>query len=110
MIFLVHLAGDAARCGEGLAGRGDNHFVGINRLGFFNRLLPHVEADVGGLHWVVGQWLVHVARNLLGFGAGRPFFDELGVGRILDRLKVVPGGQVTDERFGVDAAQFFLTH
>ena len=107
MVLFVHHRHDARRRIEGLARHGGNHFVGFSGLGFFNCLLPHVDADIGRLHRVVGQGFVS-AWQLLGFGIGRPFFDELGVGRALDRLKVVPRSQVADQWLGVDAAQLFF--
>ena len=68
-----------------------------------------MDAHVGGFHRVVGYRLVG-ARQVLGLGIGLPLVDELGVDRVFHRLEVVPGGQVADQRLGVDAAQFFLTH
>ena len=110
VVFLVHLGDDARRCLEGLTGHGGDDFVGVCGLGFFNRLLPHVDTDVSRFHRVVGQRLVLVTGDALGFGVSAPFFDELVIGRVLDRLEVVPGGQVTDQRLGVHAAQFFFAH
>ena len=96
--------------GEGLAGHRRDHLVGVGAAGLLDRLHPHVEADVGGFHRVVGQRLVLVAGDVLGLGVGAPLLDELGVGRRLDRLEVVPRRQVADQRLGVHAAQFFFTH
>lgn len=110
VVLLVHLRQDARRRLEGLAGHGGNHLVGVGRFGFFNRLLPHVDADIGRFHRVVGQRLVLVAGDALGLGVVAPLLDELGVGRILDRHEVVPGSQVADQRFRVHAAQFLFTH
>ncbi len=67
-----------------------------------------LNADVGGFHRVVGQRLVLVAGDALGLGVVAPLLDEGVVGRVLDRLEVVPRRQVADQRLGVDAAQFFL--
>ena len=46
VVLLIHLARDAARCLEGLAGHGGDHLVNFGGLGFLYRLLPHVDADV----------------------------------------------------------------
>ena len=110
VVFLVQLAGDAAGRLEGLTCHGGDHFVGVGRLGFFHRLLPHVDADVSGFHRVVGERLVFVARDVLGLGIGCPLLGELVVGRVLDAHEVVPCGQVTDQRLGVHTAQLFFTH
>ncbi|MNE54545.1 hypothetical protein D3C80_1493280 [compost metagenome] len=43
-------------------------------------------------------------------GISAPFADELLVGRVIHRFEVVPGRQVTHQRFGVDAAQLFFPY
>jgi hypothetical protein len=59
--------------------RGD-HLVGIGRLGLFDRLLPHVDADVRALPSDRWSRLVAV-RHALGLGIGCPLLDERVVGR-----------------------------
>ncbi len=77
--------------------------VRIRGAGLLDGLDPHVEADDVGFHRVIG----HALRVL---GVGLPLLDErLVVGRV-DRLEVVPGGEMADQRLGVDAGEFFLTH
>jgi hypothetical protein len=39
----------------------------------FSTACPHVDADVGGFHRVVGQRLVLVAGDVLGLGVGAHF-------------------------------------
>src|SRR5207247_980573 len=73
-----------------------------------DRLLPHVDADVGGLHRIIGERLVLVAGEPLRLRVGGPLFRELVVGRVLHRHEVVPCGEVADQRLGIDAAQLFF--
>ncbi len=107
VVGLVHGQGVAARRCEGLPGQGIAHLADVGATGLLDRLRPHVDADIGGFHRVVRYRLVG-ARQALVLGVGLPLGDELLVDRILHRLEVVPGGQVTDQRFGVDAAQLLF--
>src|SRR5260221_2491413 len=84
------------------AGQRVDHLVGVGRLHLLDRLDPHVETDDVCFHRIVG----HALRVL---GVGLPGLDELLVGRVLDRLEVVPGGEMAEQRFGVDAGEFFFT-
>ncbi len=68
-----------------------------------------MDADVGGLHRVVGERLVLAGQVGL-LGVVRPFLDERRVGRVLDRHEVVPRRQVTHQRLGVDAAQLLFAY
>ena len=54
-----------------------------------------------GFHRVVGDALVVLGELL-------PVGDELLVLGRIDRLEVVPGGEVADQRRGVETGQFFL--
>src|SRR6267142_887749 len=108
VVLLVHLGGDARGRHEGLAGHGRGHLVDVEALRLLHRLLPHVHADVGGFHRVVGERLVLVPGDVLRLGIRSPFLGELVVGRALDRHEVVPRREMTDERLGVDAAQLFF--
>ncbi len=54
-----------------------------------------------GLHGIVGHGLVVLLEGL-------PGLDEGLVGRVLDRLEVVPGREVAEQRTGVDAGQLLL--
>src|SRR5690606_6341529 len=76
VVLVVHLRDDAARCLEGLAGHGLGHGVHLGGLGLLDGLLPHIDADVGGFHGVVGQRLVLMARDVLGLGVSAPLLDE----------------------------------
>ncbi|MNF23590.1 hypothetical protein D3C84_41740 [compost metagenome] len=107
VVGLVHGQGVAGRRGKGLAGQGFADFVDVGGLGFFRRLRPHVDADVGGFHRVVGHRFVG-ARQVVFLGVGFPVIDELLVHRVLDRFEVVPRRQVAHQWLGVDAAQFFF--
>ena len=49
-----------------------------------------------------------VGRALRVLGVGLPVLDELLVRRRLDRLEVVPGGEMAEQRLGVDAGEFFF--
>src|SRR3984893_10776369 len=93
-------AGQVRRFGSG---QRVDHLVGVGRLHLLDRLDPHVEADDVRLHRIVGG-----ALRVL--GVGLPVLDELLVGGGLDRLEVVPGGEMAEQRLGVDAGEFFLTH
>ena len=97
-----HLGGAAGQVRRFDAGQRVDHLVGIGRLHLLDRLDPHVEADHVRFHRVVG-------RALRVLGVGLPVLDELLVGRRLDRLEVVPGGEMADQRLGVDAGELFLT-
>ncbi len=55
-----------------------------------------------GFHRVVGDALVVLGELL-------PLGDEGLVCRILDRLEVVPGGKMADQRRGIDAGELFFT-
>jgi hypothetical protein len=37
-----------------------------------------------------------------------PFLNELLIALVLDRLEVVPGGEVAEQRLGVDAGKLFF--
>src|SRR5690554_1958988 len=54
VVGLVHRQREAGRRLEGLAAHGLDDLVGVGGAGLLDRLLPHVDADVGGLHRVVG--------------------------------------------------------
>ncbi|MNG79974.1 hypothetical protein D3C79_385990 [compost metagenome] len=105
----VHGQGEARRCGKGLPCHRRTYLVDVGSAGFLHRLCPHMDADIGGFHRVVGYGS-GVVRQVVRLGVGFPFADELLVGWVIHRLEVVPGRQVAHQRFGVDAAQFFLTH
>ena len=68
-----------------------------------DRLQPHVEANVSGLHRVIGGASLFTGELV-------PLFDKGTVLVGLDALEVVPGSQVTDQRFGVDTGELFFTH
>src|SRR3981189_2201674 len=97
-----HLGG-AAGPGPGFAGwQRVDHLVGVGRLCLLDRLDPHVETDDVSFHRIVGHalWVL---------GVGLPRLDELLVLGRLDRLEVVPGGQMAEQRLGVDAGEVFFT-
>src|SRR4030088_2617127 len=97
-----HLGGAAGQVFGFDAGQRFDHLVGVDRLGLLDRLDPHVEADDVGFHRIVG----HTLRIL---GVGLPRLDELVVLGRLDRLEVVPGGEMAEQRLSVDAGEFFFT-
>src|ERR1700730_3271987 len=84
------------------AGQRVDHLVGVGRLHLLDRLAPYVEADPVSFHRIVGG-----ALRVL--GVGLPRLDELLVLGRLDRLEVVPGGEMAEQRLGVDAGEFFFT-
>src|SRR5258706_852522 len=71
VVLLVHLRGNARGRLEGLAGHRRAHLGDVEALRLLGRLLPHVDADVGRLHRVVGQRLGGV-RELFRLGIGGP--------------------------------------
>ena len=77
------------------------HRVDVGRAGLLDRLGPHLEADVGGFHRVVGHAL-GVADE------GVPLLDEGVIGIGLDAHEVVPGRQMADQGPGVEAGQLLL--
>ena len=89
------------RFGTSMPGIASMTLSGSVGAGLLHRLDPHVEADHVRFHRVVGD-----ALGVL--GEGLPLLDEVVVGRRLDRLEVVPGGEVADQRLGVDAGELFL--
>src|SRR5688572_24638966 len=110
VILLVHLGDEARRRLEGLAAHGDAHLVDLEALRLLYRLLPHVDADVGGFHRVVGERLVLVAGDVLRLRIGRPLLDEAVVLGVLHRHEVIPCREMADEGLGIDPTQFFFTH
>ena len=100
MVF-VHHRGAAGKVGGGDADHGVGDFVGVGGLGFLHRLGPHVEADIGGFHGVVGYPFA-VTDVVV------PLLDEAVVLVGVDALEIIPGGQVADQRAGVDTGQFLL--
>ena len=109
MIGLVHHELHATRRHEGLTRHGDPDLVDFDRFRFLDGLLPHVQANVGGFHRIIGHDRVRVGDLVL----GGPRFVHLHKGivlRCLDAHKVIPGGQMPDQRLGIDAAQFFFAH
>src|SRR2546428_454907 len=87
---------------DGLADR-----IDVEALGFLDRLLPHVDAEVRRLHRIVGDALVTTGQVRL-LRVRLEGLYELLVVRGLDRLEVVPRREVADEGRGVHAAQLVL--
>src|SRR3984893_11698449 len=83
-------------------GQSVDHLVGVGRLHFLHCLDPHIEPDDVRFHRIVGG-----ALRVL--GVGLPVLDELLVRRRLDRLEVVPGGEMAEQGLGVDTGEFFFT-
>ena len=75
--------------------------VDVGRSRLLDRLHPHVEQDVGGFHWVVGD-----AFGVLGVVV--PLGNELPVLRRVDRLEIAPRSEMADQRPGVDSREFFF--
>ena len=67
----------------------------------FDRLHPHVEADVMGFHRIIGRAFV-VLDELV------PLLDEGLVGGRIDQFEIVPGGEMADERLRVEAGEFLF--
>src|SRR5688572_3760680 len=110
MVLLVHLGDEARGRLEGLAVDRGPHLVDLEALRLLDRLLPHVDADVGCFHRIVGERLVLVAGDVLRLGKAAPLLRELAVLRVLDRHEVVPCREMADERLGVHAAQLLFAH
>jgi hypothetical protein len=66
VVALVHRQREAARRLEGLAVHRRADLVDLDGLGLLDRLLPHVDADVGGFHRIVGDDRVGVGHLVLG--------------------------------------------
>ncbi|EGE57975.1 hypothetical protein RHECNPAF_3500024 [Rhizobium etli CNPAF512] len=75
--------------------------IRVGGTGGLDGFHPGVEADIGGFHRVVGHALVVLGERM-------PFLDELLVGRAFDRLEVIPGSEMADQRLGVEAGQLFF--
>src|SRR5580658_9362128 len=101
MMVGVHHRFEAARRLDFLADHRLADGIDIGRAGLEHGLGPHVEADICGLHRVVGGALVVL-------DIGVPLFDEGRVFRRFHRLEVVPGGELADQILGVDAGQFLF--
>ena len=74
--------------------------------------LPEVDAALrNNFETIEGTPIETVTRVSRQLGSGEKLhatIDELGVGRRLDQLEVVPGGEMADQRLGVDAGEFFF--
>ena len=57
--------------------------------------------------WRIGA-LASLSLIHIFLGESLPLLDELLVRRSLDRFEVIPGGQMADQRLGVDAGKLFL--
>jgi hypothetical protein len=77
------------------------HRVDVGGPGLLDRLRPHVEADVVRFHRVVGDALRILDEDM-------PLLDEILVLRRIDAHEVVPGGEMADQRLGVDAGELFF--
>src|SRR5882672_5322329 len=106
VVLLVHLH-PAARGQEVLArdGLADGVHVGGARL--LARLPPDVDPDIGGLHRIVGDALRAAGQAVLLAVRLERLHERLVLGRV-DRLEVVPRGQVADQRRRVHAAELVL--
>src|SRR6266850_876969 len=109
VVRLVHLQREPRRRGEGLSGHCLAHVVDLRAAGFLHGLRPHVHADVGRLHRIVGDARV-AAGELVLLHVRLPHLDERGVVLVLERHEVVPGGEMANQRLGVDAAQLLFAH
>src|SRR5882757_4869035 len=101
VVVRQHLRGATGQVRRLDAGERVDHLVRIGRLHLLDRFHPHVEADHVRFHRVVGD-----ALRIL--GVGLPVLDELLVRRGLDRLEIVPGGEMAEQRLGVDAGELFF--
>src|SRR5690606_9374437 len=107
VVALVHLRDEARRRFESLARHRVDHLVHVRGAGLLDRLLPHVEPDVGRFHRVVGERL-RCARQALRLGVVGPLGRERLVARVVERHEVVPGREMAHQRPGVHPAQLFL--
>ena len=98
----VHFKRIAARRIHLLAIHCLTHRIHRRGAGLRHRLRPHPEADKRGFHRVIR----HAARVL---DEGLPLRLEFRIGGAVHAHEVVPGGQVADQRLGVNAGQFFFT-
>ena len=84
-----------------LAIHGLTNGIHIGGARLLNGLFPHGKADIGGFHRIVGD--PFVITNI-----GMPFFNKGRIGVTIDTFKIVPGGQMTHQRSGVNPGQFFF--
>jgi hypothetical protein len=66
-----------------------------------------MQTHPGRFHRIVGHHRIGI-RQLVRFGVSAIIGDKGFVGRVIDRLKVVPCREVADQRFGIDAAQLLF--
>src|SRR5690606_38004913 len=97
VVGLVHLHGEAVRRLEGLAAQVVLYGIDVSCAGLLDRLLPHVDANVVGCERVIGACRAGIGQSAR-LWIGAPLVDEGRVDGIVDRLVVVPGGQVVDQR------------
>ena len=98
-----HLGHATGQVGGLQADHGGDDLVRVRGAGLFHRLDPEIEADVVGLHGVVGHPLGVLGERM-------PLLDEGGVGGGVHAHEVVPGRQVAHQGLGVDARKLFLAH
>ena len=76
------------------------HRIDVGGAGGFNRVHPHVEANIMRFHRVVGHTIFAHAL----FPRGNP----LGIGLGIGGLEIVPGSQVSDEVRRVETGKLFF--
>src|SRR5450830_559636 len=101
MIRCIHHEFKARWRFKGLTTHRGNHFVGICRLRFFYRLLPHIDTNIRRFHRII-RYDRSCIRQFLCSSVGFPFFDEFGIDWIFNGLKVIPCGKVTYQWLGID--------
>ena len=77
------------------------HRIDIGGPRLLDSMGPHLKTDVGRLHRVVGHTLGVLDVVV-------PLLDEGRVGRVFQRLKIVPGREVANQVAGIDTGKLLL--
>ena len=83
--------------------------VNVSSTRLLNRLCPHLNPYIGGFHRVIGDALTATRKFML-FHICLPFFDKGFVLRSFYRHKIVPGGQMSHQRFCINAPELFFPY
>ncbi len=80
-----------------------SHCHWISGSGLLDGFDPHLETDVMGFHWVIGDAFLVLDEFV-------PGANEVIVGITFNTHEVIPCGEVANEGARVDARQFLLAH
>ena len=86
MMILVHHSRTTRKVRRSNSDNRRLNHINISCTRFFYRFYPHIEANKGCFHWIIGNALII-------FDEGFPLLDESCVFLTLYTLKVVPCGR-----------------